>query len=195
MGEAKEEAVRTIIEFVKAPDMFQCDLLDMPAIGQLEKDAKYALVYQLLKIFLTQRLDAYLEFQTANSTLLKSYGLVHEDCITKMRLMSLVDLGSSGSGQIPYALIRDTLRISEDEVEMWVVKAITAKLMDCKMDQMNQVVIVSRCTERVFSQHQWQTLRTKLATWRGNIANVISTIQTNKVTEEASQGVQGLMTR
>lgn len=54
----------------------QCDLLDMPAIGQLEKDAKHAVVYQLLKIFLTQRLDAYLEFQTANSTLLKSYPMV-----------------------------------------------------------------------------------------------------------------------
>ena len=54
----------------------QCDLLDMPAVGQLEKDAKYALVYQLLKIFLTQRLDAYLEFEVANSTLMKSYGNV-----------------------------------------------------------------------------------------------------------------------
>ena len=54
--------------------VFQCDLLDMPAVGQLEKDAKYALVYQLLKIFLTQRLDAYLDFHAANSTLLKSYG-------------------------------------------------------------------------------------------------------------------------
>lgn len=52
----------------------QCDLLDMPAVGQLEKDAKYALVYQLLKIFLTQRLDAYLEFHAANSTFLKSLG-------------------------------------------------------------------------------------------------------------------------
>ena len=119
--------------------MLQCDLLDMPAVGQLEKDAKYASVYQLLKIFLTQRLDAYLEFQTANSTSLKSYGkfsvlcdfkwakpssplityapcnglgLVHEDCITKMRLMSLVDLASDESGQIPYALIRDTLRVN-----------------------------------------------------------------------------------
>lgn len=99
-------------------------------------------------------------------------GLVHEDCITKMRLMSLVDLGSDESGQIPYSLIKDTLRvkltlifltilllvvpstswlviflqvclqIDDDEVELWVVKAITAKLMDCKMDQMNQVVIV-----------------------------------------------------
>lgn len=195
MGEAKEEAVRTIIEFVKAPDMFQCDLLDMPAVGQLEKDAKYALVYQLLKIFLTQRLDAYLEFQAANSTLLKSYGLVHEDCIAKMRFMSLVDLASNESGQIPYTLIKDTLRINDDEVELWVVKAITAKLISCKMDQMNQVVLVSNCTERVFGQHQWQTLRSKLAAWRGNIANVISTIQANKITEDGSQAMQGLKIR
>ena len=34
------------------------------------------------------------------------------------------------------------LQINDDEVELWVVKAITAKLLDCKMDQMNQVVIV-----------------------------------------------------
>ncbi|KAK5835047.1 hypothetical protein PVK06_010731 [Gossypium arboreum] len=221
IGEAKEEAVRAVIEFVKAPDTFRCDLLDMPAVGQLEKDAKYALVYQLLKIFLTQRLDAYLEFQAANSTLMKSYGLVHEDCITKMRLMSLVDLGSNESGQIPYALIKDTLRvnllssaclphllhdlgcslmyfslqINDDEVELWIVKAITAKLIDCKMDQMNQVVIVSRCTERIFGQHQWHSLRLKLATWRGNVASLISTIQANKAVEEGSQAMQGMAIR
>ncbi|BBH00201.1 hypothetical protein Prudu_010127 [Prunus dulcis] len=170
LSEAKEEAVRTIVEFVKAPDLFQCDLLDMPAVGQLEKDAKHALAYQLLKIFLTQRLDAYLEFQTANSTLLKGYGLVHEDCITKMRLISLVDLGSDESGRIPYSLIRDTL-------------------------QMNQVVIVSRYTERVFGQQQWLTLRSKLATWRGNVANVISTIRANRIAEDGSQAVQGIVIR
>ncbi|KAL0552239.1 hypothetical protein IC582_011345 [Cucumis melo] len=125
-----------------------CDLLDMPAVGQLEKDAKYSLVYQLLKIFLTLRLDAYMEFQAANSSLLKSYGLVHEDCIAKMRLLSLVDLGSNESARIPYALIKGVtcvllvLQINDDEVELWVVKAITSKLIDCKMDQMNEVVIV-----------------------------------------------------
>ncbi|KAL6961155.1 hypothetical protein U1Q18_038918 [Sarracenia purpurea var. burkii] len=108
VGEAKEEAVRTIIEFVKAPDMFQ---------------------------------------------------------------------------------------INDDEVEMWVVRAISAKLIGCKMDQMNKIVIVSRCTERIFGQDQWQTLRAKLAAWRGNIANVISTIQTNKVTEDGAQAVQGLIAR
>jgi translation initiation factor 3 subunit M len=48
----------------------------MPAVAQLEKDDKYGSVYELLKIFLTQRLDSYLEFQTANSTLLKDHGTV-----------------------------------------------------------------------------------------------------------------------
>lgn len=195
MNEAKEEAVHAIIEFVRSPDMFQCALLDMPAVGQLEKDGKYALIYQLLKIFLTQRLDAYLDFHAANSTLLKSYGLVHEDCITKMRLMSLLDLSSNDSGEIPYSVIRDTLRITDEEVEYWIVKAITSKLLDCKMDQMNQIVIASWRTERVFGLSQWQTLRSKLGAWRGNIANAISTIQANKVSEEGPQAMQGLTIR
>ncbi|KAL1321444.1 hypothetical protein HN51_066256 [Arachis hypogaea] len=195
LSEAKEEAVHAIIDFVKSPDIFQCDLLDMPAVLQLEKDAKYAVLYQLLKIFLTQRLDAYLEYHTANSALEKNYGLVHEECVAKMRLMSLVDLSSDGSGQIAYELIRETLKINDDEVELWVVKAITAKLIDCKMDQMNQVVVVSHHTDRMFGQHQWQALRTKLVTWRDNISNVINTIQANKVTEDGSQAVQGLVVR
>ncbi|KAL0708887.1 hypothetical protein Bca4012_075313 [Brassica carinata] len=201
LGEAKEEAVRAVIEFVKASSIFQCDLLDLPAVAQLEKDAKYAPVYQLLKIFLTQRLNAYSEFKAANSECLQSYGLVDEDCVTKMRLLSLVDLASHESGKIPYTSIKDTLQVKEEEVELWIVKAITAKLIDCKMDQMNQVVIVSRCSEREFGSKQWQSLRTKLATWRDNIGNVISTIESNKVTEEGSQSsssaapLQGLSVR
>lgn len=202
LDEAKEEAVRAVIEFVKASSIFQCDLLDLPAVAQLEKDAKYAPVYQLLKIFLTQRLDAYTEFQNANSDFLQSYGLTDEDCVAKMRLLSLVDLASDESGKVPYASIRDTLQVTEEEVELWIVKAIIAKLIECKMDQMNQVVIVSRCSEREFGTTQWQSLRAKLATWKENIANIISTIESNKVTEEGSQAssssaaaIQGLSVR
>lgn len=34
------------------------------------------------------------------------------------------------------------MQIDNDEVELWVVKALTTKLIDCKMDQLNQVVLV-----------------------------------------------------
>lgn len=195
LAEAKEEAVRAVVEFVKSPEMFQGDLLDIPAIAQLEKDDKYALVYELLNIFLTQRLDAYLGFHSSDSNFLNSYGLVHEDCVAKMRLISLVDLGTHESGQIPYSSIKETLQIEDSEVEPWVVKAITAKLIDCRIDQINQVVIVNRCSKRVFGLHEWELLRSKLAAWRGNIANIISTIQANKIVEDGTQAVQGLAIR
>lgn len=38
--------------------------------------------------------------------------LVHEDCVTKMRLMSLVDLASAESGKISYELIKDVLQVN-----------------------------------------------------------------------------------
>ncbi|XP_055806186.1 uncharacterized protein LOC129874837 isoform X2 [Solanum dulcamara] len=195
MNEAKEEALHAIIAFVKAPDMFQGGLLYMPAIVQLEKDAKYALAYQLLKIFLTGRLDDYLNFQKSNLEFLKTYGLLHEDCVEKMRLLTLVDLGMTETGQIPYSIIKDTLKINDIDVESWVVKAISAKLLICKIDQMNQVIIVSRCTERVFGPNQWQLLRAKLVTWRGNISGVISKIHANKIIEDSTQTMQGLAIR
>uniref|UniRef100_A0A453GR01 Uncharacterized protein n=1 Tax=Aegilops tauschii subsp. strangulata TaxID=200361 RepID=A0A453GR01_AEGTS len=38
-------------------------------------------------------------------------GLVHEDCITKMRLMSLLDLSGHCSGEIPYSAITKALEV------------------------------------------------------------------------------------
>nr|GMC67366.1 eukaryotic translation initiation factor 3 subunit M-like [Ipomoea batatas] len=43
---------------------------------------------------------------------------------------------------IEFVKVPDMYQIEDNEVEPWVVKAITAKLIDCKIDQMNQVVIV-----------------------------------------------------
>ena len=39
-------------------------------------------------------------------------------------------------------MLERPFHINDDEVELGVVRAITAKLIDCKMDQMNQVVVV-----------------------------------------------------
>jgi len=38
-------------------------------------------------------------------------GLSNEDCVTKMRLLSLVDLASDESGKIPYTSIKETLQV------------------------------------------------------------------------------------
>ncbi|KAK4710432.1 hypothetical protein R3W88_004945 [Solanum pinnatisectum] len=39
-----------------------------------------------------------------------------------MRLLTLVDLGMTETGRIPYFMIKDTLKINDIKVESWVVK-------------------------------------------------------------------------
>ncbi|CAN6374779.1 unnamed protein product, partial [Urochloa humidicola] len=68
--------------------------------------------------------------------------LAHEECIIKMNLISLLDMSSCCSGRIPYSAITEALQINDDEVEQWIVKAIVIKILDCKVDQHNQAVIV-----------------------------------------------------
>mmetsp|Transcript_32908 Transcript_32908/g.104763 ORF Transcript_32908/g.104763 Transcript_32908/m.104763 type:complete len:287 (-) Transcript_32908:68-928(-) len=173
LAAVKEEAVRAVVEFIKSPDNFQCDLLDMSSVCALEKDPKSSGLFKLLSIFLTERLQSFLDFCSANPSLLDSYGLKYDDCVSKMRLMSLAALATeSPSGEIDYGTVRDTLMVKDGEVEEWVVRAISLKLVEAKMDQLRGVVVISRATQRVFSRPQWEDLRSKLAQWRENVAGV-----------------------
>eukprot|EP00271_Cylindrocystis_brebissonii_P014810 TRINITY_DN36384_c0_g1_i1.p1 TRINITY_DN36384_c0_g1~~TRINITY_DN36384_c0_g1_i1.p1 ORF type:complete len:411 (+),score=86.82 TRINITY_DN36384_c0_g1_i1:191-1423(+) len=181
LAAAKDDAARAVVEFVRAPDLFQSDLLDLPSVRQLSKDRKHGPLYTLLEIFLTQYLDDYIKFQSKNAEFLEAAGLVHEDCVTKMRLLSLAALATEGRrgglGEVRYSQISETLQIPLSEVDTWVVRAISAKVIEAKMDQMRQVVIVSRSTQRVFGPAQWKELQGRITRWKENLSNVSKIIQ------------------
>lgn len=60
-------------------------------------------------------------------------------------------------GRCHEKVVADTLQVSgDDEVEDWVLQAIQTGLMEAKMDQMQRVVVISRCTNRVFGPAQWK---------------------------------------
>lgn len=61
-----------------------------------------------------------------------------------------------------------------------MVKAIGLKLLEAKMDQLREVVVFSRCTQRVFAEAQWLELRAKLSAWKENLGGVCSMVQTTR---------------
>mmetsp|Transcript_2666 Transcript_2666/g.3020 ORF Transcript_2666/g.3020 Transcript_2666/m.3020 type:complete len:408 (-) Transcript_2666:196-1419(-) len=168
-----EQAVRAAKDFIASPDLFQSDLLDMSSISKLQNDPTHGNVFKLLSIFLTGTLADYLQLHAKSPKLVKDLGLSHDECVNKMRLMSLASLGAeTPSGEIPYSLVKTTLQVEDSEVESWIVKGIGMKLMEAKMDQLREIVIISRCTHRVFGHDQWIELRSRLAAWQKNLGNV-----------------------
>lgn len=161
------------------------NLLGMSAIAQLKGDSEHSGLFALLHIFSVGKLKDYMDLHEANPGMFEKYTLDHEACCAHMRLLSLTSLATEHE-EIPYSAIAETLSVPLEEVEAWVVRAITSKLIDAKMDQLAQVVMISRCTHRSFAIDQWTGLSEKLKSWKANVRTILDTVQKAKIMQEGA---------
>lgn len=150
------------------------NLLGLKAVDALRSSKEHAPLHALLAVFGTGQLKDYLSFPKRAEVLAK-YGLDHDACVANMRLLSMCSLASE-QAEIPYDAIAKALDVPLDEVEAWVVKTISAQLIEAKMDQLTGRVLISRCTHRVFGPEQWRALQTKLDSWKLNVRGMLETL-------------------
>jgi len=174
-------AVETAVIAIQDPVQHDCaELLRLPAVAALKAEGgKEAASYRLLEIFGSEKLSSFLEFAEQNKASVSEMGLDHDDCVNKMRMLSLVNLATE-SAEIPYATIASTLQVGDDEVESWVIRVSRAGLVKTRMDQLRQVVVVSRTKVRVFNNQDWQMLGQQVASWKNSLTGLQSMIRSAK---------------
>jgi translation initiation factor 3 subunit M len=152
------------------------NLVGLQAVAALKGDKEHGALYDLLLLLATGKLRDYLAWHKDHGSVLAKYpGLEHSNLVTSMRLLSLCSLATEHS-EIPYAAIASDLDVPKEEVEAWVVRTISAKLIEAKMDQLSETVLISKCVHRVFGPEQWRVLQAKLASWKTNIKGILDTI-------------------
>lgn len=82
--------------------------------------------------------------------------------------------------EIPFSLIQNTLKITAEQVDEWVVSTIVVGLIDAKIDQLKQVVTVSRASPRLFRREQWAQLHGRLDEWKNNISTLLGLINSSR---------------
>eukprot|EP00005_Dracoamoeba_jomungandri_P005465 CAMPEP_0174260346 /NCGR_PEP_ID=MMETSP0439-20130205/9653_1 /TAXON_ID=0 /ORGANISM="Stereomyxa ramosa, Strain Chinc5" /LENGTH=385 /DNA_ID=CAMNT_0015344569 /DNA_START=93 /DNA_END=1250 /DNA_ORIENTATION=- len=174
-GEEKsiqEYITAVVVEAVQIPEIVEDFdvLLSIPVLSNL--DTTNPELHSLLKLFATENLEALQKFMAEYPDFLESKGLVSEQCIQKIRLLSLASLASESS-EIPYSLVATTLDIDPSEVETWIVKAISANILDAKLEQTREVVAVHSATPRVFTMNEWKHLAQSLDSWKQAIVNTL----------------------
>lgn len=151
-------------------------ILSLPAVSALQKSQPA--LHDLLKIFMEGKLQDYRDFTAMpdKMTVFKSFGLDEGECMKNMCLLSLVSLAGEHE-EIPYSAIASTLNIQEDEVEQWVIRAVSSGLMEAKMDQLRKVVLVERCAVRQFGMTEWSALKVRLDKWKSNVKGVLDALE------------------
>ncbi|KAJ3218966.1 hypothetical protein HDU67_003330 [Dinochytrium kinnereticum] len=172
-------AINAIKSAIKIPSILNFeDVYRLDAVRALGNTP----LVDLLKIFLDQTLKDYRAFTKKNSGFVAKEGLKEDDNVRKMRVLSLASLASKHiDGEIPYAVIAESLELKDDSVEIWVIDGIRAGLLDAKMNQLKKTVVVSRSIHRVFTKDQWKQLGDRVDEWRTNLKEVLQVLANAKL--------------
>jgi len=184
-SEISKYCKNAVVLAIKLPEVVYCDyLLEIEAVKVLkEKEPK---LWELLKVFAAENLGQFKEFIGKSPNYLESIGLDYKQCLKKMRLLSLASLANELEAgpkpcEIKYEKISATLELEESKVEKWVIRAISANIIDAKLDQLRRVVIINWSSQREFKKKQWEVLAKQIANWKDSIANLQKLIKEKKI--------------
>lgn len=163
---SKAYATKLIGLSLADPDLFNMDsVLALSAVQNLKSEK----CFELFNVFQSGNLDNYKAWVAANPKILDELGLDASEMLRKIRLLSLAYLCAKSS-VVDFAAIASTLGVDADEVEMWIIDVIRVGLVEAKVDQVNEKVVVSRSKCTKFDKEQWEELRDKLSAWQRNLA-------------------------
>lgn len=96
---------------------------------------------------------------------MKAEGLVKEDMILKKTYVQICSLNTDKTN-FKYAELATLLNISADDVEEWAIDAISNKIIDAKIDQQNQEIVIKSHQLREIKKAEWQCIQNKVRQWR-----------------------------
>lgn len=187
LEQLKPHAVAAVAEYTRNSAFYQCDLGELPAVRHLASDPQYAPLYRLMTTMLSGDITAYRAAATPQALELASFDA--DAALLKARMSALLALGTrAGHEEVSFAAIQQALDIPEEQVELFVVRAIGSKLLEGKIDQVRGAISITRCTMRAFGPSEWQAIRNRLVGWRESLVAVQQNLVANKA-GAASAGV------
>lgn len=182
LNSVQDETVDVIVQAIRLPKLYRFDtMLELDAVNRFEnlKGSNLCLLFELICIFVREDLAVFRQFREKHEDLLKQYGIDAEVAEEKMRLLTFASLGID-SPDLTYEMIASALQISEDEVEHWVIRAISSGLVDAKINQLKSSVAVYRSTQRWFTREEWQPLSERINIWKENIGDLLTVLRETK---------------
>lgn len=167
-SKSRDDAHKCIVYCINDPNIFVFDsLLLLEPIKYLEGE----LIHNLFTIFVSGKLNQYLEFYEAHKTFVTQTGMNHEKNIDKIRILTLMSLAENNK-ELPFETLQKQLKIEADEIESFVIDAIRTKCVRCKIDHLAKTVTIMSVSYRTFTKQHWQVLKERLEKWKENLTLV-----------------------
>lgn len=149
--------------------------VEMPAVKAIQDIPKYKKLIRLLKIFANDPITDYVRFYKENPQVISELGLNHEDCMSRLRTLTLCDLAMANES-LTFKEIEEKLLIEggENAIEETILNAVVSKKIDARIDEAEKKVLILRASWRSFRTDDWRILAEKLGNWKNTLDSVIT---------------------
>jgi hypothetical protein len=163
----------------KPDSCYEFDVLrQLSAVQKLSGHKKYDSLFKLLNVFASGTVKDYVVFKEdkAQVKCLETFAFDDVAMTNRLRTLTLCSLGAK-TERLAYQTLVEALSLSDhDEVEEVVIAAVRTGLLEAKIDQEEEEVVIQRATPRQFVEADWVSMDLKLQEWRRAVEGVISTL-------------------
>lgn len=186
LGAHAKQALAAVGGALRSPSFHQYDTLaELDVVKHLAQSAEHKGAFELLRIFTEGGVPEYTAFAQKQPKVLEQLGLEPARALGKMRLLSLVTLGhavmATASRETSFEKAAEATGVGADEVELLVLDAISAGLLEARIDELHRTIRVTRAMHRTFGPAQWKALGRELGEWRTHVQALLEVIGTAPV--------------
>lgn len=164
-----EDAINLIKEVIENPQIFVFgELLDVPIIQSLKETETTSKWFNLLNLFAYGKLMDYNE---------QTMPALTDLMIKKLRLLTIVTLGTNKSKKIPYSVLSEELKLANlRDLEDLIIEAIYSNLIKGKLDQKAICLEIEWTLARDVRTEKFDDILGVLNNWISNCENILKNI-------------------
>jgi len=79
--------------------------------------------------------------------------------------------------QMSFKDLQKLLDVKYDEVDEWVIEAMSNGIIDAQIDQINDTIVIKTFKSRVVDKAEWAKIKDKIKAWKARFAQVEQVLQ------------------
>lgn len=165
------EAVLKLLKRSEVP--YVADLAALKAV-----DALGGPLGGLLHAFSSESVSDLQSVLSGSEAEVRAFGLLPDTLLKKLQTLALCSVAVRANGEkVTYASVQEKLRLANaQEVEEAVITAVVSGLLEARIDQHNQVIVVHRVNKPASTADTWPVLRDKLQQWRNSLTQAMHSL-------------------
>jgi len=115
-------------------------------------------VFALLSLFTTATAAEFKVQLAGYQDLMRNEGLTEQELIVKKSYVQICSLNADKTNY-SYAELAQILNIEQDEIEIWAIDAIQNRIVDAKIDQLNEMIVIKNHMLREIKLQEWKAIQ------------------------------------